>query len=108
MALTVVRRGRRGKREEVVVPARHIGKVLAALGPETQDPFPFKWKVLGYDLRLSLKGRRELQIWLYRGSKGRVAFAMGPTLNERIYYLGGPLQGVLDAVEKAVAETKKE
>jgi hypothetical protein len=92
--------------KRVTVPASHIPMIWAKLQPAAVDNSPADWKVMGYDLELTLKNESELRVWVYAVTGAPGAFSAGPTFKERTYYRGGNSQQLREAITAALKETQ--
>jgi hypothetical protein len=97
-----------GKNMRVAVPAGHIPRIWAKLQPAAVDDSPANWRLMGYDLDLTLKNGSKLYVCVYDlTTSAPGAFSAGPTSKERTYYRGGNSQQVREAIATAVKEAQE-
>jgi hypothetical protein len=81
----------------------HFSDVLALFKDGSKDSFPAKWQIMGYDLEITTEDGKQINIWLFKTFKGKGAFAVGRTWEDRVYYRGTTDEQINETMKKAMS-----
>ena len=89
------------------IPAEYSPAIVALFNSGSRDHDPAKWEGMGYDLAITTKTGKTINIFLFRTNGRKGAFAIGSSWEDRTYYRGSTDEAIATTIEKAKRASKK-